>query len=277
MKVRIHSSLALRWSLVGALAFIGCFVGERGLKADPPAAANRAFVYQMAGSVTLVRGGTAQNLAQLIARDKFVALQGADEIRTGAASAVILAFPTTRVRIAENTALVIDDLYTGSEAPRLRARLTRGAVATEVDRGTNSQVSIAGPTAIAGVRGTQFIVETSGAGDAATTSVLVNEGEVGVTSPASPTEIAIAAGQKAICDAQGTRTAILEQFEKDKFRIFEEFRRVRQEAQDAVNRQRQEARDALDEIRRNRPNVSPNPTPAPESTPEDGPTPPPAP
>ncbi|MBI3394616.1 MAG: FecR domain-containing protein [Spirochaetia bacterium] len=121
---------------------------------------------------------------------------------------------------------------------QMQMDLSKGSVATNAGKlPPKSNVQINAPTAIAGVRGTEFIVEAGS--DKA--NVLVNDGSVAVTDSAGKGEEVAGPGQAVTATATGLQVRIMEQFEKQKFQIMEEMRKSRKANLDAL----------VDQIKRN--------------------------
>ncbi len=181
------------------------------------------------------------------------------EIRTGPRSAATLQLsPTLICRLGANTVVRLEALKGDA-----RLRLAQGSVGAQAQPNTGTRMQIVTPTVIAGVRGTEFIVETAaenapaapGLPDLATgdaqapggeSQVLVNEGVVAVSAASGagaadsqPREVT--AGNKIVSDGETLRLSILEEFERQKFEIFEEFGKLKKQNYEAY----------LEQVRRN--------------------------
>lgn len=178
---------------------------------------------------------------------KNTTLAAGAEIRTGKKSSVTLQLsPTLMCRIGENTVLRLETL-----SGKTRLQLKTGSVGARVQPNTGTQMQVVTPTAVAGVRGTEFIVE-SDAGDISQADegstenpesrVLVNEGTVAV-SPANDETASrdVGAGNKIVSDGENLKLSILAQFEKQKFSIFDGFEKLKKKNYEAY----------LEQVRRN--------------------------
>jgi hypothetical protein len=203
------------------LALVVLSAGTAGLAAEP-----RALVLGVTGQAHARIG---EQKPAPIKRD--TTLPAGVEIRTGKGAQVTLQLsPTLLCRIGENSTVKLDVL-----SGTIRLNMQKGSVGTQAGKGT--QMQIATPTAIASVRGTEFIVETESEAEA---TVLVNEGTVAVENEAGQSAD-VEAGNKVVADAQDLKLSIMEQFEKDKFAIFEEFKKLKKQNYDAY----------LEQVRRN--------------------------
>ncbi|MCR9141579.1 MAG: FecR family protein [bacterium] len=165
------------------------------------------------------------------------------EIRTGAKSSATLQLsPTLLCRIGANSVVRLEALSGAAGTTRLQ--LASGSVGAEVQPNSGTKMEVVTPTAIAGVRGTQFIVETdaplppqaggesnpaAGTGDATSdatqkSTVFVSEGTVAVGTPGEESATRdVEAGNKIVSDGETLKLSILEKFEEQKFAIFEAF------------------------------------------------------
>lgn len=238
-------------------------------------AAAQAHVVSVAGGASWIGASGTVDLAAEVRRNRNLILNTNDIIQTAAGGRVMLAIPGARIALGNGARIRIGDLAANGGASSGTIHLMAGSVAVEADSG-QTQLKVSGPTAVAAVRGTQFIVETEGnaaqsAAADAPTQVLVGEGSVSV-SARNGQEFTVQAGQKIICDVQAARQQILEEHDRVKMNIFEEFARVRDAARNAVRAQRESGRDAMEEIRRQRPQQGPMaPQPAPEPAPAPAP------
>ncbi len=200
-------------------------------------------------------------------------LQEADEVETSAGATVTIQLSSGVVcQIGPATKLRINQLSRNGQAVNANMNLTRGSVTSQANMPAGSRIQVVTPTAIAGVRGTEFIVEAN----AQSTNVLVNTGEVNVQDPSGTNSVSVPAGNKATADAQGLHSAILEKFEKQKFEILKKFEEMRQRNFDAVVEQKRRDQELIEQ-RRNNPFNRPQPTPQPDPNTPDPNNPPPVP
>jgi len=163
------------------------------------------------GRVYLYRGGK----RSVLKKDDL--LMARDRIRTGRRAKVSIQFRTGAIfRIGPKSNVTIRSLHRKSVAMKLGS----GSVAGRVK---GYRVQITTPTAIAGVRGTEFIVESS----QKKAKVLVNKGIVEVTNPRGVEKKTVTAGKKVVATTRGLQLSIMQAYEKQKFKIFAEFNRVK--------------------------------------------------
>ena len=115
--------------------------------------------------------------------EKNMPLEEGDILRTGpGAYAEVLVDDGSMVKVEENTEISMDELSADYETRRIRSTifLRVGRLIANVVKFTfpGSRFEIETPTMVAGVRGTEFVVETS---DSEKTDVGVFEGEVSVS------------------------------------------------------------------------------------------------
>jgi hypothetical protein len=112
--------------------------------------------------------------------EKDMPLEESDRIKTGADSfAEILIDDGSLIRVEEDSEIVLSELYADYRTKRIEASifLKLGRLLSNVSRFVDrrSRFSVRTPTTVAGVRGTEFIVETTAAQQ---TEVGVFEGDV---------------------------------------------------------------------------------------------------
>ncbi|MEQ9366239.1 MAG: FecR family protein [Leptospirales bacterium] len=206
------------------------------------AAGARALVLAVQGDVRIHE--TEAKAARALKADSTIPV--GVEIRTGKKSAVTLQLsPTLICRIGENTVVQLENLKGVA-----RLKLAVGSVGAQVQPNTKTRMEVVTTTAIAGVRGTEFIVETdrpspeedSKAMRPGDTRVLVNEGVVAVSPPDDESASRdVQAGNKILSDGESLKLSILENFERQKFSIFEGFAGLKKKNYEAY----------VDQLRRN--------------------------
>lgn len=112
------------------------------------------------GTVTLHRGGAAPRPA-----DIGQVVENFDVLQTGPKSRATLELDPGRpggaeIRLAENTAFYYESALSDEEARRTVLQLLAGSVAVKVEKLANGQFKVGTDSAVLGVRGTTFIVNT---------------------------------------------------------------------------------------------------------------------
>lgn len=122
-------------------------------------------------------------------------------IRTGKDGYIELIFNDgSTINLDANTSLVLDSV----DAETSNYRLLLGRIKANIKRLNRRRYRIRTPTAVLGVRGTEFIVESDGAGASA---VVVLEGEISFAAIDSEESTVIRAGEFSAVRADGTLTA----------------------------------------------------------------------
>ncbi len=144
-----------------------------------------------------------------------------DVLKTGAGRMTVQLKSGVVFAIAPNTQVTVERLQQAA----VSIKVSQGSVAGQVKKGDGYKMQLVTPTAIAGVRGTDVIVEadpTKGE-----SKVLVENGTVEVTDPKTEKKEVVNHGEKVTSTTEGLQKGILEAFEKQKFQIFQEFERVK--------------------------------------------------
>mgnify|MGYP001210572820 CR=1 FL=1 len=202
------------------------------LRADDPA--KLALVVFKQGDASIVRGGKT-----IPAKVKDLIYEK-DEIITGASGELSIQLSSgVLVKISSGSKLVIDGIARSNQNTDLAIRLENGTILGQASKdGKKLDMKIQSPTAIAGVRGTEFIIDAN----QEQTSVLVNEGVVNVSNSAGEVNVDVEPGNKVVSDGKELISSVLEAFEKQRFEIFERFNKEKQKSFDVV----------VDQVRRNK-------------------------
>jgi hypothetical protein len=146
-----------------------------------------------------------------------------------------------------DTEMTVESIERGSAKSSIRLRMKRGSILTSAEMvSKNDEYLIMTPTAIAGVRGTEFIVDAS----EQSTSVLVNEGAVAVQDPTGQIRESIAtAGSKIIADHQAFRQSLIEQFEKARFEMVKALEDTKQKNFEMLIEQKRKDRERLEKAK----------------------------
>ncbi len=199
------------------------------------APANLALVVFKKGNVSVLRQGKAKpaRIRDLIQKE--------DEIRTGPGSEVSLQLSTgVLVKVSANTSLKVVDIARSEKEIGLALRLEKGTLLGKASKesGRKLHMTVQSPTAVASVRGTEFIVDVT----EEQSTVLVDEGVVNVSDPAGKRSVDCEAGNKVVSDGKELIEGIMDGYEKQRFAIFERFEKEKMKNFEAV----------VEQIRRNR-------------------------
>ena len=169
------------------------------------------------GSVKVIRSGKTKR-----AGVNFL-VEAGDTIRTASGARVSVQLSSGVIfQVGPSSAMKINSL-----GKRINLGLKRGSMSGRFKRGKSRSMRIQTPTAIAGVRGTDFIVEVNDSGGAKPDSkVMVDKGAVNVKDARTGKQAMVKAGNKGVVSVtRGIQTGIMEAYEKQKFAIFEQFNR----------------------------------------------------
>jgi hypothetical protein len=203
-----------------------------------------ALVVQIKGKSEIVRGG------KTIPAKVNELIQKGDLLRTHKDASVSVQLSSGAMfKMAADTEVMLADLVRDNTGFRVKLDVRRGSLANKIDQmGGKDNYTVQAPTAVAGVRGTEFLVEINEAVNQAT--VLVNDGSVAVQDPAGklPEEVC-EEGNKIVSDGQQMKETLLEQFEKDKMAIFAEMSRFKQQNFEQLVEQIRKNREMMDQHR----------------------------
>ena len=179
------------------LALAAC--GGRGDQNESTAGELQAIVSNVTGEARLERDGENQPL------EAGAALHGQDAIITGEASSVEIAIRGFGiVKISANTHVRMQDLSQTAGGSRAELRLERGEVASFVDRESQTdEFQVVTPTAIAGVRGTAFMVRVDeNARQETRVKVAVLSGAVAIRQEGQQEEVIITENSQLVIEGQ---------------------------------------------------------------------------
>lgn len=203
-----------------------------------------ALVVQIKGKSEIVRGG------KTIPAKVNELIQKGDLLRTHKDASVSVQLSSGAMfKMAADTEVMLADLVRDNSGFRVKLDVRRGSLANKIDQmGGKDNYTVQAPTAVAGVRGTEFLVEINEAVNQAT--VLVNDGSVAVQDPSGklPEEVC-EEGNKIVSDGQQMKESLLEQFEKDKMAIFAEMSRFKQQNFEQLVEQIRKNREMMDQHR----------------------------
>ncbi|EHQ06917.1 FecR family protein [Leptonema illini] len=233
MKMKYLQALILSAAMIAALP----------LQADP---VKLALVVFKKGDASLVRNGKVQP-----AKVKDL-IQEKDEIRTGAGGELSLQLSSgVLVKVAANSSLVIEGIARDEKGSTLALRLNNGTLLGKASKesGKDLNLTVHAPTAIAGVRGTEFIVDAN----AEQSSVLVDEGVVNVSDATGSRSVDCEAGNKVVSDGKELVQGVLDAYEKQRFAIFERFEKEKQKSFETVVEQIRKNKELMEQQKQNMP------------------------
>lgn len=201
-----------------------------------------ALVVQIKGKSEIIRDG------KTIPARVNELIQKGDLLKTYADASVSVQLSSGAMfKMAPDTEVMLADLVRDAGGFRVKLDIRRGGLANKIDSlSSKDSYTVQAPTAIAGVRGTEFLVEINQA--VAQATVLVNDGSVAVSDPEGkvPEEVC-EEGNKIISDGKAFRESLLEQFERDKMAIFQEMSRFKQQNFEQLVEQIRKNREMMDQ------------------------------
>ncbi len=177
-------AVRLAFALSLAVAFSLSYCGQKDDAGAGPATV-RTIVSHVSGDVLMERGGQQSPIAT------GQELQALDFLVTGESSSVDLAVTGYGVvKIGSGTRVQVQSLTKSTGGSEARLRLERGNVASFINRqDKNDRFSIESPTAIAGVRGTSFLMSVDDSRKDPRVKVAVLSGAVAVQLPGQSDEV----------------------------------------------------------------------------------------
>ncbi len=160
------------------------------------------------------------------------------------------------VRIGENSQITLNQLLRRDNIEEYNLLLSQGEVLSKVEKDKKKQIKleIQSPTAIASVRGTEFLVESN----PNSTTIAVNEGKVEVSSIDGSQKQTIEAGEKIVATFNQQKKSIMETYEKQKFKMIEELEKTKKQNFENVLKQIEQNQKMIEE-QKNKIQLPPNP------------------
>ena len=175
--------------LLGSAVVLAVFLAQCGGKGEQSTgpAVIRTIVSHSSGDVQVEREGAKQPV------EMGMELQPLDFLVTGADSSVDLAVTGYGVvKIGAGSRVQVETLSKSASGSEAQLRVERGSVASFVGRREkNANYRVATPTAIAGVRGTSFLLSVDDSRKDPRVKIAVLDGAVGVQMPGSQEEIVL--------------------------------------------------------------------------------------
>lgn len=190
---KASARLLLMLGLTAALTLTYC--GQKDNSSTGPTTV-RTIVSHISGDVLLERAGEQSPIAT------GQELQAQDFLVTGDSSSVDLAVTGYGVvKIGSATRVQVQSLTKTTGGSEARLRLERGSVASFINRqDKNDRFSIESPTAIAGVRGTSFLMSVDDSSKTPRVKVAVLSGAVAVQVPGQSDEVILEKNSQLVVD-----------------------------------------------------------------------------
>ncbi|MCE9596991.1 MAG: FecR domain-containing protein [Spirochaetia bacterium] len=212
------------------------------LQAEEPKAL--ALVVQATGKSEIVRAGKSVGVKvnELVKKGDLLRTLGDGTMSVQLSTGAIF-------RMAPGTEVILQDLVRDSTGFRVRLDVKRGSLASKLDKlGKSDAYVVSTPTAIAGVRGTEFLVEIAQAASTAS-SVLVNDGSVAVAGSEGAEEQVVPSGSKIVSDGKAMIQSLLDIHEKEKMRIFAELKNFQRANFETLVEQQRKNQEMMQQMR----------------------------
>ncbi|MCS7205848.1 MAG: FecR family protein [Leptospiraceae bacterium] len=130
------------------------------------------------------------------------------------------------IRIGANTKIEFEKILKAIQQYEYKLVLRQGEVLTKIDKQKEKRIQfdVQAPTAIASVRGTEFLMEA----DNNKTLIAVNDGSLMVMDINQKERVILNSGEKIIATYEAFEKSLLEDYEKKKFELLQEFEKTRQ-------------------------------------------------
>jgi hypothetical protein len=160
------------------------------------------------------------------------------------------------VRIGANSQVTLNQVLRKDNQEEYNLQLSQGEVLSKVEKDKKKQIKldIQSPTAIASVRGTEFLVESK----SNSTTIAVNEGKVEVSSIDGSQKQTIEAGEKIVATFNEQKKSIMDTYEKQKFKMIQELEKTKKQNFENVLKQIEQNQKMIEE-QKNKIQLPPNP------------------
>ncbi|MDW7975591.1 MAG: FecR family protein [Leptospiraceae bacterium] len=130
------------------------------------------------------------------------------------------------IRIGANTKIEFEKILKAIQQYEYKLVLRQGEVLTKIDKQKEKRIQfdVQAPTAIASVRGTEFLMDA----DTKKTLIAVNDGSLMVMDINQKERVILNSGEKIIATYEAFEKSLLEDYEKKKFELLQEFEKTRQ-------------------------------------------------
>ncbi|MBM9547897.1 FecR domain-containing protein [Leptospira sp. 201903074] len=174
-------------------------------------------------------------------------LKKGDTITTEDGTCEIQLATQATVRLAKYSSIQIEDLL-NPKSKSTTLKLVGGKLFVKAHKPgpgipSQTQLSVVNPSFVAGVRGTEFLAATPDQGGVdeelseVETGVYVNEGTVAVSPNKKGKQTLVAENEEVVLSGKELKKQILDEFVKEKMRIFEEFKAIKEENYQRIKEQ----------------------------------------
>ncbi|TGL45128.1 FecR domain-containing protein [Leptospira perdikensis] len=174
-------------------------------------------------------------------------LKKGDTITTEDGTCEIQLATQATVRLSKFSSIQIEDLL-NPKSKSTTLKLVGGKLFVKAHKPTSgvpsqNQLSVVNPSFVAGVRGTEFLAATPEVGgvdedlNKVETGVYVNEGTVAVSPDKKGKQTLVAENEEVLVSGKDLKKQILDEFVKEKMRIFEEFKAIKEENYQRIKEQ----------------------------------------
>ncbi|WP_411821934.1 FecR domain-containing protein [Leptospira sp. 'Mane'] len=182
-------------------------------------------------------------------------LKKGDKVTTKDGTCELQLATQATIRLAKFTEASIEDLLNPkSRQSTVKVFTGKLFVKAHKTNKTQNKLNIVSPTLVAGVRGTEFIVAAP-VGEGADPDlelkegVYVNEGTVAVTPDKKGKEVLTGADEEVTLDGKILKKQILNEYAKEKMKIFEQFKQIKEENYLLIKEQYQKNEDLMNEMK----------------------------
>lgn len=144
------------------------------------------------------------------------------------------------------TEVKINNFISKQGSTKIQMEVYKGSLASSTEKlSKKDYIEVVTPTAIAGVRGTEFLVDV----EKESTEVLVNDGLVSVSDIEKEKEVMVEPGKKVVATTTGLQLEIIKKFEKQRFEIFKALEDSKQKNIEALKEQVERDRKNLESVK----------------------------
>ena len=205
-------------------------------------------VTRVAGDVLLERSGKSKRLkfnSILEEGDLIISKKGKADIQVG---------PGAIIRLQPNSKLVITTAYRKGSVEKTSVKLNQGSLFTKIFNKMvgNSYFSVETPSAVAAVRGTEFLISNGDAKDSDPNGIYVHSGKVAVTLQKGPKkrEFIATTNEQVLLNYEDAKKEILDNYMKKKLEILSGVKLMREKSYEMLKLQRERSRKNLEKIRK---------------------------
>ncbi|BDA79619.1 iron dicitrate transporter FecR [Leptospira kobayashii] len=159
------------------------------------------------------------------------------------------------IRLAKFTEASLEDLL-NPKSRQSTVKVYTGKLFVKAHKNNKAQnkLNIVSPSLVAGVRGTEFIVAAPSGPEEDSDldlreGVYVNEGTVAVVPDKKGKEVLTGANEEVTLDGATLKKQILNEYAKEKMKIFEQFKQLKEENYQLIKEQYQKNEDLMNEMK----------------------------